>query len=179
MSNDNWLRPQLLLALKLDRAAIFGSSIIRRMHNSPPRDPVSPVQAEDRYVCLAGRSHRQNHPWRSSAAALRISDLVFEGDEVTGQGGADLNSALRPSEPFAVPWGAIMIECRSAYSAIHLSSAMPPKSTESTPFGERSWRPRWWWRYQSLSCFSSSRTFFVDGLTSGATKGWIGLPVSV
>lgn len=104
MSNDNWLRPQLLLALKLDRVATFGSSINRRMDNRLARDPVSSVRAEDRYLCLAGRSHRQNHPRRSSAATLRIAGPIFEGDDVMGQGGADLNSALRPSEPFAVPW---------------------------------------------------------------------------
>ena len=42
-------------------------------------------------------------------------------------------SAARPSRPLPVPCGAIRMPCRSAYSAIHFSSAMPPTSHGSGP----------------------------------------------
>ena len=49
-------------------------------------------------------------------------------------------SAARPSRPLPVPCGAIRMPCRSAYSAIHFSSAMPPTSQGSGPTMLTAWR---------------------------------------
>src|SRR3989442_10964812 len=40
-------------------------------------------------------------------------------------------SAARPISPSKIPWGAIRIPCRAAYSATHFSSAIPPMSARS------------------------------------------------
>ena len=122
-----WRRTSLPLPEKL----VFEASGIVRVDR---RLLVTTRRGEVWWVEVA--SERLGLPTDPFVLVQRVSG---EGPQERLEDVAEFNDIPSPIKPSKMPCGAIRMPCKSAYSAIHFSSAMPPTSQGSGPTTLTAW----------------------------------------